>query len=270
MLGDVDIVVFDLQDVGVRCYTYLSTLHYVMEACAEHQCSMIVLDRPNPNGHYVDGPLLDLKFQSFVGKHAIPLVHGMTLGEMACMINGEGWLQEQRQCSLTVIPVKHYTHQTPYSLPIPPSPNLPNDQAIALYPALVFFEGTTISAGRGTPFPFQVLGYPAPSFGGFEFTPMSIPDKAKYPKHQDQRCFGMDLRNVVCTNCLDLHYLLRCYQLATQLEVAFFGPTFDIHAGSDLLRQQIEAGLSEEAIRASWQEGLAAYNALRKKYLLYD
>jgi len=183
MLVDVDMVVFDIQDVGVRCYTYLSTLHYVMEACAAYQCPLIVLDRPNPNGHYVDGPALDLAFQSFVGKHPIPVVHGMTLGEMACMINGAGWLQDRLRCTLTVIPVKHYAHQTPYALPISPSPNLPNDQAVALYPCPVFFEGTTISTGRGTPFPFQVLGYPDPGFGTFQFTPISLPGKAQCPKH---------------------------------------------------------------------------------------
>ena len=270
MLEDIDVVVFDLQDVGVRCYTYLSTLHDVMEACAVHQCPLIVLDRPNPNGHYVDGPVLNLAFQSFVGRHPIPVVHGMTLGEMACMINGEGWLQDQLRCALTVITVKHYTHQTPYSLPIPPSPNLPNEQAVALYPCLSFFEGTTISTGRGTPFPFQVLGYPDPSFGTFQFTPIGMPGKAPSPKYQDQCCFGMDLRNTQRPYCLDLQYLLRFFQLATVRGVSFFGPTFDMHAGSTLLRQQIGVGCSEEEIRASWQEGLKVYGDIRKKYLLYD
>ena len=270
MLEDVDVVVFDIQDVGVRCYTYLSTLHYMMEACAEHQRPLIVLDRPNPNGHYVDGPVLDPAFQSFVGKHAIPMVHGMTLGEMACMINGEGWLQDQLRCTLTVIPVKKYTHQTPYSLPIPPSPNLPNDQAVALYPCLSFFEGTTISTGRGTPFPFQVLGYPSSSFGTFQFTPISLPAQAKHPKHQDQCCFGIDLRNEQRPQCLDLQYLLRFFQLATAQGEPFFGPTFDIHAGSEQLRQQMEAGCSEEEIRNSWQKSLKMYRTMRKKYLLYD
>jgi uncharacterized protein YbbC (DUF1343 family) len=270
MLEGVDVVVFDIQDVGVRCYTYLSTLHYVMEACAEHQCSLIILDRPNPNGHYVDGPVLDLAFQSFVGKHAIPVVHGMTLGEMACMINGEGWLQGQLRCTLTVIPVKNYTHQIPYALPVMPSPNLPNDQAVALYPCLSFFEGTTISTGRGTSFPFQVLGYPSPSLGTFQFTPVSLPNQAKYPKHQDQCCFGVDLRNAQRPQCLDLQYLLHFFQLVTAQGEPFFGPTFDIHAGSEQLRQQIEAGCSAEEIRASWQEGLKTYSAMRKKYLLYD
>jgi uncharacterized protein YbbC (DUF1343 family) len=270
MLEGVDVVVFDIQDVGVRCYTYLSTLHYVMEACAEHQCPLIVLDRPNPNGHYVDGPVLDLAFQSFVGKHAIPVVHGMTLGEMACMINGEGWLQGQLRCTLTVIPVKNYTHQIPYALPVMPSPNLPNDQAVALYPCLSFFEGTTISTGRGTPFPFQVLGYPSPSFGTFQFTPVNLPNQAKYPKHQDQCCFGIDLRNEQRLQYLNLQYLLHFFQLVTAQGEPFFGPTFDIHAGSEQLRQQMEAGCSAEEIRASWQEGLKAYSAMRKKYLLYD
>ena len=270
MLEDVDVVVFDIQDVGVRCYTYLSTLHYVMEACAENQCPLIVLDRPNPNGHYVDGPVLDLSFQSFVGKHAIPMVYGLTLGEMAYMINGEGWLRDQLQCALTVIVVKNYTHQTPYSLPIPPSPNLPNDQAIALYPCLSLFEGTTISTGRGTPFPFQVLGYPDPSFGTFQFTPISMPGKALSPKHQDQCCFGIDLRDAPQPYCFDLQYLLRFFQLATAQGLSFFGPTFDIHAGSEVLRQQMETGYSEEEIRASWQQDLKSYHVIRNKYLLYD
>ena len=270
MLADVDVVIFDIQDVGVRCYTYLSTLHHVMEACAAYQIPLIVLDRPNPNGHYVDGPVLDLKFQSFVGKHPIPVVHGLTLGELAHMINGEGWLQDGVQCALQVIPVANYNHQTPYTLPIPPSPNLPNDQAIALYPCLVFFEGTTISAGRGTPFPFQMLGYPAASFGPFQFTPVSMPGKALHPKHQDQLCYGLDLSKAPPPNRLELQYLLHFYQQAKAQALRFFGPTFDIHAGSDQLRQQLEAGLTEPAIRASWQKDLAAYKAKRKKYLLYD
>jgi len=270
MLADVDIVVFDVQDVGVRCYTYLSTLHEVMEACAAYRCPLVVLDRPNPNGHYIDGPVLDLAFQSFVGKHPIPLVYGMTLGEMACMINGEGWLRDRLQCALTVITMAHYDHQTPYSLPIPPSPNLPNDQAVALYPSLCLFEGTTISTGRGTPFPFQVLGYPASSFGIFQFTPVALPGKAPSPKHQDQCCFGIDLRGAPRPSCLDLQYLLRFSRLATAQEITFWGPTFDIHAGSALLRQQIEAGCSKEEIRASWQADLKAYKEVREKYRLYD
>lgn len=270
MLADVEVVVFDIQDVGVRCYTYLTTLHYVMEACAAYQVPLIVLDRPNPNGHYVDGPVLDLKFQSFVGQHPIPLVHGMTLGELARMINGEGWLQDQQQCNLKVIPVVNYTHQTPYSLPRPPSPNLPNDQAVALYPSLVLFEGTFISAGRGTPFPFQVIGYPDTSFGHFQFTPVSMPTKALNPKHQNQLCFGLDLRKTPPPSRLDLQYLLHFYQQARARSLRFFGPTFNMHAGSEQLRQQLEAGLSEAAIRNSWQKELAVYKAKRKKYLLYE
>ena len=270
MLEDIDVVVFDIQDVGVRCYTYLSTLHHVMEACAAYDRPLIVLDRPNPNGHYVDGPVLDLAFRSFVGMHPIPVVHGMTLGEMACMINGEGWLHNQRLCALTVIPVKHYTHQTPYSLPIPPSPNLPNDQAVALYPCLSFFEGTSMSIGRGTLFPFQVLGYPGASFGVFQFTPTSIAGSAQNPKHQDQCCFGMDLRHTQRPHCLDLQHLLHFFQLANAQGLPFFAANFDIHAGSALLRQKIEAGCSEEEIRSGWQEELKVYGKMRKKYVLYD
>lgn len=270
MLADVDVVVFDIQDVGVRCYTYLTTLHYVMEACAAYQIPLIVLDRPNPHGHYVDGPVLDQQFQSFVGKHPVPIVHGLTLGELASMINGEGWLQDEIQCDLTVIPVANYTHQIPYSLPIPPSPNLPNDQAVAMYPSLVLFEGTTISAGRGTSSPFQVLGYPEASFGNFQFTPVSMPGKAQHPKHQDQVCCGVDLRTVAVPNRLDLQHLIHFYQQTKALALPFFGPTFNIHAGSEQLRNQLEAGLSEAEIRASWQQALAVYAAKRKKYLLYE
>ncbi|XWN34651.1 MAG: DUF1343 domain-containing protein [Roseivirga sp.] len=267
MLEDVDVVVFDIQDVGVRCYTYLSTLHNVMEACIAYQRPVVVLDRPNPNGHYIDGPILDLQFQSFVGKHPIPLVYGLTIGELACMINGEGWLQNQQHCDLTVIPLQNYTHQTPYSLPIRPSPNLPNDQAVALYPTLVLFEGTTISVGRGTPFPFQVIGYPDSSLGDFQFTP---DDHTGNVRHPQQRCYGVDLRTMAPPHRLDLQYLLRFYRLLADRGKDLFGPTFDIHAGSDLLRQQMEQGLGEEAIRASWQPGLEQYRAKRQKYLLYN
>ena len=270
MLANVDVVVFDLQDVGVRCYTYLTTLHYVMEACATYQVPLIVLDRPNPNGHYVDGPILDQQYQSFVGQHPIPLVHGMTLGELACMINGEGWLSTGLHCDLKVIPVANYTHQTPYSLPIPPSPNLPNDQAVALYPSLVLFEGTTISTGRGTPFPFQVLGYPDTSFGNFQFTPVSMFGKTLTLKHQGQACFGMDLRKVPAPHRLELQYLIYFYQQARVQQLPFFGPTFDLHAGSEQLQKQLEAGLAEAEIRASWQPALTTYKAKRKRYLLYD
>lgn len=270
MLADVDLVIFDIQDVGVRFYTYLSTLHYVMEACVAYQIPLIVLDRPNPNGHYIDGPVLDLRFQSFVGKHPIPVVYGLTIGELALMINGEGWLQDQLQCDLRVIPLQNYTHQMPYSLPINPSPNLPNDQAVALYPLLGFFEGTIISTGRGTSLPFQVIGYPETSFGKFQFMPVSIPRKAEQPKHQDQLCYGIALNNLVPPHCIDLQYLLCFYKLATAQGLPFFGKTFDLHAGSNLLRQQIQEGLTEPAIRASWQKDLEQYKAKRKKYLLYD
>ncbi len=270
MLDDVDIILFDIQDVGVRCYTYLSTLHNVMQACAIHQVPLVVLDRPNPNGHYVDGPVLDPAFQSFVGKHPIPLVHGLTLGELAQMINGEGWLQSAQQCDLTVIPVANYTHQTPYSPPIPPSPNLGNDQAIALYPTLVLFEGTTISTARGTTFPFQAIGYPDEAFGTFQFTPVSVPNKAPNPKHKGQPCHGIDLREAPKPQHLDLQYLLRFYQMAKAKSLPFFATMFDAHAGSDQLRKQLEAGCSEAEIRASWQQRLDDYNARRKQYLLYD
>ncbi|MEL6358346.1 MAG: DUF1343 domain-containing protein [Bacteroidota bacterium] len=269
MLADVDVVVFDIQDVGVRCSTHLTTLHCVMEACATYQVPLVVLDRPNPNGHYVDGPVLDLHFQSFVGKHPIPLVHGLTLGELAHMINGEGWLQDGIQCVLKVIPLANYTHRTPYSLPIPPSSNLPNDQAVALYPSLVLFEGTTISTGRGTPFPFQVLGYPDSTFGDFQFKPISMPGQALHPRYQGHVCFGFDLRNNPALHRLDLQYLIYFYRQTRGQLLPFYHLTFDVYAGSAQLRYQLGAGLSEAEIRASWQSALAAYKAKRKKYLLY-
>ena len=269
MLADVDCVVFDIQDVGVRFFTYISTLHEVMEACAIASKPFILLDRPNPHAGYIDGPVLDKEFQSFVGMHPIPIVYGLTIGELALMINGEGWLGDGLQCNLTVIPLKHYTHQTPYSLPINPSPNLPNDQAIALYPCLGLFEGTIVSMGRGTAFPFQVIGYPDARWGSFTFTPVGIPGKAATPKYQDKTCFGRDVRSVPPVRLIRLDYLLQSYKLATEQGLNFFEASFDAHAGTKLLRQQIQAGWSEESIRASWQNELDNYKKLRKKYLLY-
>lgn len=267
-LRDIDILLFDMQDVGVRFYTYISTMHYAMEACAESGKEFMVLDRPNPHGHYVDGPVLDPSFRSFVGMHPIPVVHGLTVGELAQMINQEAWLAGGIQCELNVIPMANYTHRTSYNLPVKPSPNLPNQKAIELYPSLCFFEGTPMSIGRGTPFPFQVVGYPQEQFGDFSFTPLSTPGAAINPKHKEQICYGMDLRKASAPNHLDLSYLIRFYQVYKEKD-AFFTKFFDLLAGTDQLKEQIKGGLSEEEIRESWKPGLEAYQKLREKYLLY-
>ena len=263
----VDVVVFDIQDVGARFYTFLSTLHYVMEACAEANIPLILLDRPNPNGYYIDGPVLLNKFHSFVGMHPIPIVHGMTLGELAQMINGEKWLKNGIQCQLTVIKVVDYTHKTRYSLPIKPSPNLPNDLSIQMYPSLCLFEGTNMSMGRGTLFPFQVLGYPDKKFGAFTFTPMSIAGMSKKPPYEGQVCYGMDFRNGKQPEGFHIRYLLDAYKKADTAK--FFNNFFEKLAGTDQLKLQIKAGKSEEEIRKSWKPGLDIFKEDRKKYLLY-
>ncbi|MDN5210926.1 DUF1343 domain-containing protein [Fulvivirgaceae bacterium BMA12] len=268
MLEDVDVIIFDIQDVGARFYTYISTMHYIMEACAEYDKKFIVLDRPNPNGDYVDGPVLDLKFRTFVGMHQIPIVHGLTVGELAEMINGEGWLENGARCDLTVIKCREYHHQKPYSLPIRTSPNLPNDQAARLYPTLCLFEGTAMSIGRGTPFPFQAIGYPNEIYGSFTFTPKSIEGVSKYPKLENERCFGVDLRDKKDNLKFSLSYLIDFYHKFPEKE-KFFIKSFTRLAGNDKLQQQIIAGLSEEEIRQTWEEDLNRYKEIRKKYLLY-
>jgi uncharacterized protein YbbC (DUF1343 family) len=267
-LKDIDILLFDMQDVGVRFYTYISTMHYAMEACAENGKKFLVLDRPNPHSHYVDGPVLDPAFRSFVGMHPIPVVHGLTVGELAQMINQEGWLAGGLTCDLTVIPMANYTHQTQYILPVKPSPNLPNQQSIQLYPSLCFFEGTPISIGRGTPFPFQLAGYPNEQAGKFQFTPVSTPGAAKHPMHQDQLCYGVDLREATTPNRLDLSYLIHFFQQYEHKD-DFFTKFFNMLAGTEELQQQIKSGLSETEIRESWKEDLETYKSLREKYLLY-
>lgn len=267
-LKDVDVVVFDIQDVGVRFYTYISTLHYVMEACAELQIPIIVLDRPNPNAHYVDGPVLDEKHKSFVGMHPVPVVYGMTMGEYAKMINGEKWLKNRVQASLTVIPLQHYHHQKKYSLPIKPSPNLPNDTSINLYPSLCFFEGTNVSCGRGTDMQFQIYGSPYLEKTSFSFTPKPN-EGAKYPKHKYQRCYGEDVRKEPYLNRITLKWLLKSYQQTSRVKVKFWNSFFYKLAGNETLQKQIEEGMSEEQIRQSWQEGLHKFLKIRKKYLLY-
>ncbi|MDJ1468513.1 DUF1343 domain-containing protein [Cytophagaceae bacterium NT2B1] len=267
-LKDVDVVIFDIQDVGARFYTYISTMHYVMEACAENQKKCLVLDRPNPNGHYFDGPVLKPAFKSFIGMHQIPVVHGLTVGELAQMINGEGWLANNVKCDLKVIQVKGYTHQTPYVLPVRPSPGLPTEVSIRLYPSICFFEGTTISLGRGTDFSFQVAGAPNPIYGSFTFTPKTTAI-VKNPPHENQLCYGKDYRQDT-TRHLTLKYLLDFYNM-TPDKSKFFLTTkhFDLLAGSEELKKQILAGMTEEQIRATWQSDLQKYATMRKKYLLY-
>ncbi len=270
-LNDLDIVIFDIQDVGVRFYTYISTLHNVMEACAEAKIPVIILDRPNPNGQYVDGPTLKIENQSFLGMHPIPLVHGMTIGEYAKMINGEKWLADELQCDITVIPVKNYTHNTAYSLPIRPSPNLPNDQAIKLYPSLGLFEGTNINAGRGTEFQFQRYGAPFLSKETMSFTYTPVANfGAKYPKHQNELCYGEDLKNETLNGIMTLKWVIKAYQNATDKSKFFNTANFTKHAGTELLQQQIEKGLSEQGIKATWQEDLEAFKKTREKYLIYS
>ena len=270
MLADIDLVLFDIQDVGARFYTYISTMHYVMDACAEHQKKFIVLDRPNPNGHYVDGPVLEMEHQSFVGMHPIPIVHGLTVGELAQMINGEGWLTNGQKCDLTVIYCQNYNHTTSYSLPIKPSPNLPNDWAIALYPSLCLFEGTVVSVGRGTDKQFQIIGYPAYLDTTFSFTPVSMAG-AKYPKHQNKTCYGKDLssKQFQYKHHFFLDELIHFYSTYPKKD-KFFNAFFTKLAGTKKLQQQLEAGITQVEIRATWQQDLKAYKAIRKKYLLYD
>ncbi len=269
-LEGTDVVVFDLQDVGTRFYTYISTMHYVMEACAENNIECIVLDRPNPND-YIDGPLLEKKFTSFVGMHPIPVLHGLTVGELAQMINGEGWLLYKAKCKLTVITMEGWKHGDFYSLPVKPSPNLPNDQAIKLYPSLCFFEATNVSIGRGTLFPFQIVGYPDPKFGSFTFMPKSLPGSAKNPLQQDKLCYGIDLRKADFKGGLSLEYFISFYK-KSGLGASFFkSPNFmDKLAGTDKLRNQIISGMTEDQIRQTWQEDLKKYRTIRSKYLLYQ
>ncbi len=267
-LKNIDVVVFDIQDVGVRFYTYISTLHFVMEACAEAGIPVLILDRPNPNGHYIDGPVLEPKHTSFVGKHPVPVVYGMTIGEYGQMINGEKWLENGIQCDLKVIPIKNYTHTSEYSLAIRPSPNLPNDKSINLYPSLGFFEGTTINAGRGTEFQFQRYGAPFFQKSDFSYTPISN-FGAKYPKHKEKLCYGVDLSNEKKLNAIHLEWLIDAYNKTPKTE-KFFGETFTIHAGTEKLQKQIEQGLSAKEIRNTWQNELQKFQKIRERYLIYD
>lgn len=270
-LENIDIMIFDLQDVGVRFYTYISTLHYVMEACAESDIPLIVLDRPNPNGNYVDGPLLKSGFESFVGMHEVPVVYGMTIGEYALMINGEGWLKGELKCNLEVVKCEGYDHSTAYAPPVPPSPNLPNYLSIRLYPSLCFFEGTAISVGRGTDFPFQVFGHPDLQAGDFYFTPESRPGAAGNPKLKGQDCRGFDLRgfsNPEDIQEINLEWLIKAYRNFPEKE-DFFTSYFSLLSGSNDLQNQIEEGLSASEIRESWTSDLEEFRKTRNKYLLY-
>ena len=264
-LQGIDILVFDIQDVGVRFYTYISTLHYIMESAAESNIKVIVLDRPNPNGHYVDGPILDTAFQSFVGMHPIPIAHGMTIGEYAKMINGENWITTK--CELIVIEMENYTHNTNYDLPIKPSPNLPNARSVNLYPSLCLFEGTNISIGRGTDYPFQHFGAPYMK-SNYSFMPKSG-EGSKYPKHEDIMCFGTDLRfQEDYLTALNLNWIIETYKQCSEKE-EFFNNFFNTLAGTDKLKKQIIAGMTVREIKASWQEGLEAFKRIRRKYLIY-
>jgi len=264
-LEDIDILLFDLQDVGVRFYTYISTLHYVMEAAVENNIKLIVLDRPNPNGHYIDGPIREDKFQSFVAIHPIPIVHAMTIGEYASMIVGENWIP--KGCDLTIIKMENYNHNIVYKLPVRPSPNLPNYRAINLYPSLCLFEGTTISIGRGTEYPFQHFGAPYIK-SDYSFTPKSS-FGSKNPKHQDIQCFGTDLRDYPTQlDKINLDWLITTYEECSDKSI-FFTNFFDKLAGTNKLRIQIIEGISAEDIRESWQEDLKKFKETRQKYLIY-
>lgn len=270
-LKDVDVVVFDIQDVGVRFYTYISTLKYVMEACAENHKELIVLDRPNPNGDYIDGPVLDTLYSSFVGIVPVPVVYGVTIGELALMINGENWLKGGLKCKLKVVPMVNYNRIAGvYPLPVKPSPNLTSLRSIRLYPSLCYFEATAVSVGRGTDFPFEVIGCPDTIFGSFTFVPKSIVGMAKHPLQEDKVCYGLDLRIGELQERFTLKYLLDFYNKSVDKRNFFTSERFfNLLAGNDILIKQIKSGLSEEQIRQSWQSDLEKYKTIRDRYLLY-
>lgn len=267
-MKDIDVVIFDIQDVGARFYTYISTLHYVMEAVGENNKKLIILDRPNPNGHYVDGPILESKYKSFIGMHPVPVVYGMTIGEFGIMINEEGWLKNQIYSDIKVIPIKNYNRKMVYELPIKPSPNLPNKQSINLYPSLCFFEQTPISIGRGTNMQFQVIGSPEWENNDFSFKPISM-SGAKYPKHIDQICNGIDLRESPYLSRINLKWLIDAYNKSKN-KSAFFKDGFNKLAGNKMLKEQIIDGLSEKEIKQSWKSGVENFKLMRSKYLIYN
>jgi uncharacterized protein YbbC (DUF1343 family) len=271
-MENIDIMIFDIQDVGARFYTFISTLTYVMEACSENNIPLIVLDRPNPNGYYIDGPVLEPSFTSFVGMHPVPVVYGMTIGEYASMVNGESWLKEGTQCSLTVVKCDNYTHKSRFQLPERPSPNLQDMKAIYLYPSLCLFEGTVVSVGRGTDKPFKVFGHPRLSSGKYSFTPKPIKGISEDPPLKGQLCYGQNLEKeaelIKNNGHLELKWLIESYKNLNS-KTQFFTNYFDKLAGNSKLREQIIAGKSEIEIRKSWQPNLNAFNKMRKKYLLY-
>ena len=272
-LKGIDILIFDIQDVGARFYTYISTMHLAMEACAKYNVEFMVLDRPNPNGHYVDGPVLEYKFRSFIGMHPVPIVHGMTVGEFAQMINGEYWLADSMQCDLKVIALKNYNHHLEYKLPVQPSPNLPSMASIYLYPSLCLFEGTPISIGRGTDTPFECLGSPTLGHGSYAFRPRSIPGVAPNPKFKNQECYGYLLTKfgtsfITSHRRIYLNWILLIYQQDSN-QSEFFYDNFDKLAGTDKLRKQIIQGLTQQEIYDSWEDDLKKYKSMRKKYLIY-
>ncbi|MDD3877709.1 MAG: DUF1343 domain-containing protein [Bacteroidales bacterium] len=271
-LQGIDIVIFDIQDVGARFYTYISTLHYVMEACAENNITLLILDRPNPNGFYVDGPVLEPQFKSFVGMHPVPIVHGMTIAEYALMINGEGWLKDGIKANIKFVTVDNYNHTYFYVLPIKPSPNLPNMNAVYLYPSLCLFEGTILSVGRGTEKPFQIFGHPELRAGSYTFTPRSM-QGAMNPPLKDNLCYGFDVSDfaeifIKNYNEIYLFWLIGAYEEMPQKE-NLFNNLFDKLAGTDKLRKQIIEGLSETEIKATWQNDIRTFKTIRKRYLLY-
>lgn len=274
-LKGIDLMIFDIQDVGARFYTYISTLHYVMEACAENNVELMILDRPNPNGFYVDGPVLDTACRSFVGMHPIPVVHGMTIAEYAQMINGEGWLKNHVKCKLKIIKVANYTHNSYYTLPVNPSPNLNTAKSILLYPSVCLFEGTTLSLGRGTYSPFLQIGHPLlKGVYDYSFTPVSIPGMSEDPPQKGELCYGIDLKNYntnifKTTGQLNLAWLLELYKAFPDKQ-HFFIAYFTKLAGTPQLQKQIEAGETEKQIRAGWQPGLEKFKRMRSKYLLYN
>jgi uncharacterized protein YbbC (DUF1343 family) len=272
-LKDIDVVLFDIQDVGVRFYTYLGTLHYLMEACAAAKVKCVILDRPNPNGFFVDGNILDTAYSSFVGMHPVPIVHGMTVGEYAMMLNGEGWLKNSVKCDLEVIRCRNYTHSTLYELPVRPSPNLPNQNSVYLYPSICFFEGTRISLGRGTDFPFQVYGSPLLPDNGFSFVPDSTPG-SKNPPLRGEKCYGTDLHNamkdgMVPSPGINMGWVIDAYNKYPEKD-KFFTSYFDVLSGGPTIREQIQKGMTADQIRESWKTGLEKFSKIREKYLLYE
>ena len=263
-----DIIIFDIQDVGARFYTYISAMHNMMNICAELGISFLVLDRPNPNSGYIDGPVLEMEYQSYIGMHEIPIVHALTVGELAKMIKGEKWIENSEKLKLEVIKIDNWDHSKEYKLPVRPSPNLPNQQSILLYPSLCLFEQTTVSIGRGTAFPFQVIGHPNYDNKSFSFTPVSVVEERK-PKHEGNESFGIDLRKIKVKKELNIKYLIDFYNKLKGTDSDFFGKYFYRIAGNKKLENQIKDGISEKEIRSSWEIKLSQYKAKRKKYLLY-